>query len=114
MAENDREGHHIFASERITEMFQQAANGRSVPQGRLEKELWQRIHKLGLEEGRSSIVTLQDILVTMFNRGVVANSMQISETEQIDKGNNKGGTKQIRLINKLCPLGKILFERSMA
>ena len=47
----------------------------------------------------------------MYNEGVVPNSMQLSETEKLDKDNGKGGTLQIRLVNKLCPLGKLYFSR---
>ncbi len=36
-----------------------------------------------------------------------------SEAVQLDKQNGKQGTKSIRLINKLCPLGKVFFTLAL-
>ena len=36
---------------------------------------------------------------------------QVAQTGQIDKSNGKKSTKAIRLINMMCPMGKVFFKR---
>ncbi len=50
-----------------------------------------------------------------FNKGnlYIPDGWQTSEAVQLDKQNGKQGTRRIRLINKLCPLGKVFFTLAL-
>ncbi len=43
----------------------------------------------------------------------IPDGWQTSEAVQLDRQNGKQGTKSIRLINKLCPLGKVFFTLAL-
>ena len=43
----------------------------------------------------------------------IPDGWQTSEAFQLDKQNGKQGTKVIRLISKLCPLGKAFFTLTL-
>ena len=51
-----------------------------------------------------------DVLNMMYKEGRVAQKWQLSQTAQLDKNNGKQGTKSVRLINMLCPVGKAFFK----
>ena len=87
--------------------FANCKNRRTVPKGRLPKEAWQMVC--------SDYCWLpQTILVRQLNMlnqaQLVPRKWQYSETIQLDKQNFKLGPASIRLINLLCPMGKIFLR----
>ena len=46
-------------------------------------------------------------MYNMYGRGTVPLQAQVSETAKLGKKNGKKKTDSIRLINKLCPAGKV-------
>ncbi len=50
------------------------------------------------------------VLKTAFKKRHVPKKWQVAQTAQLDKDNGKEGTKGIRHINIMCPLGKTFFN----
>ena len=65
---------------------------KAVPEGRIAKEL------------RNEVLL---VLSESFRKGEISKHWQVSQTVQLDKANGKAGTKAVRLINLLCPMGKL-------
>ena len=78
---------------------------KSVPTNRARKETWQMMCE------RSPACA--QFITTYFNIAwssmYIPDGWQTSEAVQLDKQNGKKGTKSIRLVSKLCPLGKAFF-----
>ena len=95
----------------IHQVFRKFGNNRTVPKGRAEKELWHRALTIPFrEEEKMEYNPIPKLLSGMYEWGKMPMNMQISETFKVDKKNGKKGTKAIRLINKLCPLGKVFHK----
>ncbi len=78
---------------------------KSVPTGRARKETWQMI----CEKSSACAQFVTTYFNLVWSNMYVPDGWQTSEAVQLDKQNGKKGTKSIRLINKLCPLGKAFF-----
>ena len=83
---------------------------KAVPAGRARREMWQMMAG-NSDEGA-------DLIADYFNHMCYAASVPTrwhhSEAVQLDKQIGKGGTDDIRLICKLCPLGKLFFVQIQA
>ena len=47
----------------------------------------------------------------LYEDGKLLRRWQVAQTAQLDKSNGKAGPKAVRLINIMCPLGKVFFKR---
>lgn len=79
---------------------------KSVPTGRARKETWQMMY----EKSPACVQFITTYFNLVWSSMYVPDGWQTSEAVQLDKQNVKKGTKSIRLINKLCPLGKAFFK----
>jgi hypothetical protein len=79
---------------------------KSVPTGRARKETWQMLY----EKSPACAQFITTYFNLVWSSMYVPDGWQTSEAVQLDKQNGKKGTKSIRLINKLCPLGKAFFK----
>ena len=86
----------------LQRLLRMSKNNRSVPQGRIIKEVWQYLLAQNTSVARIIMQLLCEIRVT----GRAPKRWHVSQTAQLDKNNDKAGTKAVRLINMLCPLGK--------
>ena len=97
----------MFLAADLKGYFATCKNRRTVPKGRLPKEAWQMVcsDHCGLPQ---TILVRQ---MNMLNQAqLIPKKWQYSETVQLDKQNFKLGPASIRLINLLCPMGKIFFK----
>ena len=110
--EGQYKAHLLFNCEgAMHQVFRSAGNNRSVPKGRTEKELWHRALTVQLRESEQLVYNpITQLLQNMYSWGRMPMQMQVSETFKINKKNGKKCTKAIRLINKLCPLGKVFHK----
>ena len=99
-------GEDLCSYQDMVEFFKLAKNNRAVPQGRVIKELYTHIFEHVSVVGRLIV----SILNRLFAAGRVPCRWQESQTAQLDKNNGKVGTKRVRLINMLCPMGKAYFK----
>ncbi len=79
---------------------------KSVPTGRARKEYWQML----CERSGAGAQFVTVLLNSFYSYMYIPDGWQTSECVQLDKQNGKEGTKGIRLINLLCPLGKLFFK----
>jgi hypothetical protein len=93
--------------EELLKLLQKAKNMKAVPEGRIAKELWQGAIR-NIPEISEEVLT---VLNECYEQGVIPKRWQVSQTVQLDKANGKSGTKAVRLINLLCPMGNLLFRK---
>ena len=82
---------------------------KAVPTERARKENWQMI----LEKSQACAQFVTNYFNQAWSNMYIPDGWQTSEAVQLDKQNGKQGTKSIRLINKLCPLVKVLFTLAL-
>ena len=98
--------HIDWGHQELYRRMKECKSRKAVPQGRSVKELWQ----LTLEPyatGSQVGITLNQI----YEDGKLLRRWQVAQTAQLDKNNGKPGPKAVRLINIMCPLGKVFFKK---
>ena len=64
-----------------------------------------------MEHSKIAAARITQALNYAYEKGEIPKKWQLSETAQLNKSNGKEGTKAVRLINLLCPMGKMFYKR---